>query len=274
VAEVEPPLTAARLAEQLRALGVGAGELVMLHASLRRLGLARSQGVERGAQTLLDALDAAVGPEGTLLMVLGTDYPQDFVNLRPVDERAALLTGKPPFDYLSAPVLAEVGFVAETFRTRAGTLLSHNPSGRFGARGRRARELVEGQPWNDYYGPGSPLDKLCAWGGRILRLGSNPDTVTALHYAEYVARLPDKRRTRWDYLLAQGHVWVECLNDSEGIAPWEGEDYFALIVKAYLKLGRHREGPVGAATAELLDAADLVQFGARWMETNLRAASR
>ena len=58
------------------------------------------------------------------------------------------------------------------------------------------------QPWHDYYGPGSPLEKLCRRGGRILRLGADPDTVTALHYAEYLADLPDKRRVRWDYVLA------------------------------------------------------------------------
>src|SRR5690606_26309098 len=119
----------------------------------------------------------------------------------PVDERAALLEGSEPFDYVQAPALSEVGWLAEVFRRRSGTLVSENPSGRFAASGARAAELLHGQPWNDYYGPGSPLEKLCVWGGRVLRLGANPDTTTALHYAEYLARLPDKRRTRWDYLL-------------------------------------------------------------------------
>jgi hypothetical protein len=67
-----------------------------------------------------------------------------------------------------------------------------------------------------------------------------------LHYAEYIARLPNKRRTRWDYLLVtEGgptHVFVECQNDSEGIAPYAGEDYFAAIMRAYLALGPLRPG--------------------------------
>ena len=104
----------------------------------------------------------------------------------------------------------------------------------------------------------------------ILRLGAGPETVTALHYAEYLAAVPDKRRTRWDYLLATAegpkHVFVECLDDNEGIRDWPGEDYFAAITKAYLATGRARTGAVGDATAELIDAADLVAFGARWME--------
>ena len=259
--------------EDLRRLGVRPGDMLMVHASLRRIGLARTDFGEGGAELLLDSLEAAVGPEGTLLMILGSDYPQDWVNRRPVEERAALLAGTEPFDPRGASAMPEVGWLAETFRRRRGTLFSDNPSGRFGARGRAAAALLEGQPWHDYYGPRSPLDKLCAQGGRILRLGANPDTVTALHLAEYLADLPAKRRTRWDYLLAAEdgarHVWIDCLDDSDGIAAWDGEDYFAVILDAYLQTGRARIGRVGNAPSELIDAADIVRFGARWMEENL-----
>jgi aminoglycoside N3'-acetyltransferase len=245
----------------------------MLHVSLRGLGLARSQGVDAGAEMLLDAIEEAVGQEGTLLMVLGSAYPLDWVNQRPVEERASRLAGTPPFDFVNAPVLPEVGFFAEAFRRRPGTVVSDNPSGRFGARGARAEAVVREQPWNDYYGPGSPLQRLCDWGGRILRLQASPDTTTALHYAEYLADLPTKRRTRWDYVIAHPdgprQVWVECLDDATGIADWKGDDYFAVILSSYLALARHRHGPVGAGQGQLIDAADLVQFGARWMESKL-----
>lgn len=69
--------------------------------------------------------------------------------------------------------------------------------------------------------------------------------MTALHHSEYLADLPGKRRTRWDYVLpGRGHCWVECLDDAQGIRDWEGEDYFALILKAYLATGRARTGAV------------------------------
>lgn len=248
----------------------------MVHASLRKIGLARAYYGPGGADLLLDVLDRQIGPHGTLMMVLGTDYRNDWVNRRAPAERAGLLAGSDPLELSTAPAIGEVGWLAEAFRRRPGTIVSSNPSGRFGARGPAARELMHGQPWHDYYGPGSPLQKLCEAGGRILRLGADPDTVTALHYAEYLARVPDKRRTRWDYLLrtANGprHAWVECLDDSEGIAAWEGEDYFALILKAYLAAGRARRGLVGEAESELIDAEDIVRFGTAWMEANLTAA--
>lgn len=270
-----PALTRRGLVDQLRSLGVAPGDLLMVHGSLRKLGLARATFGDGGAELILDALDEAVGPAGTLLMTMGTDYAADWVNERPVGEREGLLVGTAPFRLEGAAVNKEVGWLAEAFRQRADTLVSTNPSGRFGAAGARAGGLLADQPWDDYYGPGSPLQKFSEWGGRVLRLGAGLDTVTALHYAEYLAEISNKRRARWDYLLAgergPEHVWINCLDDSQGIADWDGEDYFAALLKTYFQLGRHREGPVGSATAELIEAADLIEYGARWMEANLSA---
>ncbi|WP_129794092.1 aminoglycoside N(3)-acetyltransferase [Sphingosinicella sp. CPCC 101087] len=266
-------LSEERLLDDLTALGVVPGGILMVHASLRKIGLARGLHGPGGADLILDVLDRLVGPDGTLLMVLGTAYGQDWVNQRAPARRADLLAGSEPLDLSTAPAIGEVGWLAEAFRRRPGTIVSGNPSGRFGARGPAAEALLRRQPWHDYYGPGSPLQKLCDAGGRILRLGANDDTVTALHYAEYLARLPHKRRTRWDYLLrtenGPRHAWVECLDDSEGIAVWDGDDYFALILNAYLDAGRARRGCVGHAPSELIEAADIVRFGTAWMEANL-----
>src|SRR5688572_5214788 len=255
-ADIGPPLDRRRLLEDLRQLGVKPGDILMIHASLRRIGLARTFFGDGGAEVLLDALDAAVGPAGTLMMTLGSDYPLDWVNRRPVEERAALLAGTEPFDARNAPAMPDVGWLGEVFRRRAGTIVSDNPSGRFGARGARAEALMQGQPWDDYYGPGSPLEKFCDLGGRILRLGADPDTVTALHLAEYLADLPVKKQARWDYLIAgedgPRHVWIHCLDDSDGIVDAPGEDYFARILKAYLQTGRVRLGRIGLADSELI----------------------
>ena len=62
---------------------------------------------------------------------------------------------------------------------------------------------------------------------------------------------------------------IEALDDSDGIAEWAGDDYFGLILVAYLDLGRATRGLVGGATSELIHAADLVAFATDWMEANL-----
>ena len=236
-----PDLTA-----DLRRLGVRAGDLLMVHASLRALGpvIGRAAGV-------LQAIDAAVGPAGTWLMNLG-----------------AVEDGR-PFDHLTTLADPDVGVLAEVMRSAAGTLVSDHPDGRFGGRGPLAAELLADQPWNDYYGPGSSLDRFVRHGGRVLRLGADPDTVTLIHFAEYLVELPDKRRVRREHLIAtpDGPVTraVECLDDSDGLVHWPGEDYFATILLAYLATGRAATGPVAAARAELIEAADLLDFAVTWM---------
>ena len=56
------------LRRYLTSIGVQAGDTLMIHASLRAIGPLRD-----GPETLLDALDAAVGDDGTLLMILGAE---------------------------------------------------------------------------------------------------------------------------------------------------------------------------------------------------------
>ncbi len=58
---------------------------------------------------------------------------------------------------------------------------------------------------------------------------------------------------------------VECLDDENGIVDWQGEDYFALILRDYLHTGRAQQAQVALAQSELIDAADLAVFGAAWM---------
>jgi aminoglycoside N3'-acetyltransferase len=259
-----PPVSPRDLARDLSRLGVRAGDTLMLHASLRAVGP-----VEGGAQGVLDALEQAVGEAGTLLMVLGARDDWAHVNDLPESERPARLADAEPFDCHRTPADPDVGYLAEALRLRAGTRVSDHPEGRFGARGAYAAELLRDQPWHDYFGPGSPLERLCQLGGRVLRLGADLNTTTVLHWAEYLVDLPAKRRVRRyrRVMTSAGPqiCHVDSLDDSEGIVAWPGEDYFALILRDYFDAGRARRGTVGRARSELLDAADLVRFAVAWM---------
>ena len=256
------------LREDLRRLGVASGDLLMVHASLRAIGQVAGR-----ADGVIDALRACVGPQGTLMMVLGARNDWDWVNERPEDERVELLRDAVPFDANHTAAESEVGMLAEVFRTRPETVVSNHPEGRFGASGPLAGHLVEAVPWDDYYGPGSPLDRFVESGGRVLRLGADLDTMTVLHFAEYLVPLEPKRRVRRHRVVVmpdRNEVRVvECLDDSNGIVKWNGPDYFGLIVRDYLATAPAPRGMVGHARSELLDARDLGAFAVRWMAQHL-----
>jgi aminoglycoside N3'-acetyltransferase len=225
----------------------------MVHASLRAIGP-----VEGRAAGVIDALDAAVGDSGTLLMVLGSDDSNE------------------PFEALRTPAQRDMGTLAEVFRTTAGTRVSDHPEGRFGARGARARELLENPPWHDYYGPDSPLDRFLRAKGRVLRMGADLETATVLHLAEYLVELPQKRSVRRHRRIRRDDgialVSVECLDDEYGIVDYPPGDYFGLLLRDYLATGAARSGRVGGAPSELIEAQDLVDFGVRWMAKELGGA--
>jgi aminoglycoside N3'-acetyltransferase len=235
------------LTAQLNALGLPTDRPVMVHAGLRSIGA-----IDGGADTLIDALLDAIAPGGTMLMM--------------VAER-----GDVPFDPLTTPADPENGVLAEIFRRRAGSGVSDHPASRFAAIGPDAAALLSPVPLNDYYGPGSPLERFVTMRGQVLRLGASPDTVTLTHYAEYLADLPMKRRVRRDYVRADtGPLSIDSLDDSDGIAVWPHGDYFPRILLDFLDEGGARTGPVGNCIAELIDGPAFTVFATRWMERELR----
>lgn len=255
------------LAADLRRLGLGSGDVVMVHASLRRIGP-----VEGGAAGVVGGLEQAIGSAGTLLMLLGARDDFDWVNAQPETDRSDLMADAPPFDRYMTPAAPDVGVLAEVLRQIPGTVVNNHPGARFGARGAQARALLaEPLPWDDYYGPGSVLERFVQSGGKVLRLGADSDTVTLIHLAEYQAQLPDKRRVvrHHKVLSSDGTVHirtVSCLDDTDGIVDWPGEDYFATILNDYLHQHEAGLGKVGAARSELIEATHLLDHAVAWMQ--------
>ncbi|MEM9105655.1 MAG: AAC(3) family N-acetyltransferase [Pseudomonadota bacterium] len=240
-------LSKEQLGLQLRDLGIGECRLLMVHASLRRLGP-----VAGGADGLLDGLMAALGSDGTLVMPMGAD------DSSPIDYRTTLADG-------------ELGVLVEIFRQRHGTRVNDHAAARFGASGPLANVILEPVPLHNYYGEGSPLSRFANHGGWVLRLAADIDTVTLTHWAEYLADLPQKRSVRRRYLRADiGEQWIESLDDTDGIADWSGGDYFSQILIDFLAEGKVRCGPVGKCQAELFSAAEFVPFAVHWLERNIR----
>ena len=71
-------------------------------------------------------------------------------------------------------------------------MVSDHPEGRFAALGHAASALTNDPPWDNYFGPGSALERLVQRDGKVLRLGADTDTMTLLHHAEYLTDLPTR----------------------------------------------------------------------------------
>lgn len=269
-----PVVTASRLTEDLRALGVRAGSILMVHASLRAVGW-----VVGGPDAALAAIREALGPEGTLCMYVGwADGTYEMASW-PAEKQRAYLAERPAFDPLTSRAAPEWGVLTEHLRTTPGARRSAHPEASVAAVGARADWLTSEHPLQYGFGPGTPLARVVEARGDVLLLGSPHGAVTLLHYAEHLAEVPNKRVARYRVpLVVDGQRrWcdVEELDTVEGIAPWRsgeyGNDYFAALVDDYLASGRGRTGAVGAARAHLFDARDLTAFAARWMEQHLVA---
>ena len=141
-------------------IGLRSGDAVVVHASLRAVGLA--------ADEVVDALLEAVGPDGLVVM--------------------------PAFTYDNeryAPDLpGRTGTLAETFRRRPDALRSAHPTYSVAAVGPGAAELLDGHERAGATGIDSPLGRLAASGGHVLLLGVGHVANTTVHVGEFEADAP------------------------------------------------------------------------------------
>lgn len=257
----EAALAPSRLRADLAALGLRAGDTVMLHGAMRAIGP-----VMGGPTTVVATLLQTLGPTGTLMMYVGWQDLPDWLDELEPGERAAYEREYPPFDPATARAVRDHGILAEVARTWPGAERSLNPEASMVAIGAAARDLTRDHPRDYGYGAGSPLARLVERGGRVLLLGAPLDTLTLLHHAEAIARLRHKATVRYRYpALEDGRrVWiaVEDFNTGEPHAAYT----FEQIARDYLAAGRGHTGMVGRAPSHLFDAADLAAFAVAWLE--------
>ncbi len=268
-----------RLAADLQALGVQPGGVLMVHASISALGW-----VIGGSGAVVLALLDALGPDGTLMAYTGWEDDSFDLESWSAERRAAYEADLPAFDPRTAEAVHANGRLPERIRTWPGAVRSRHPEAGMVALGPRAAWLTADHPWDDAYGPGSPLANLVAAEGHVLMLGAPLSTVTLLHHAEATARVPDKRRVAYRMpLLEDGRtVWraFEDIDTANGAFPYERladeiaatpgmdsePDAFAAIALQALAAGIGNRGTVGAANSALFPAAALHRFAERWLE--------
>ena len=162
------------VARALRECGLGEGDSCFMQASMSAFG-----SFERGPDTVVEALEQVLGPEGFTAMPA---YPLS----GPAIE---YLAQDPVFDVRSTP--SRMGSISEAFRRRAGTRRSIHPTHSTCARGPGADEVVAGHESADTpFGAGTPFPRIVERGALQLLFGCGTRAVTMYHSFECTRRPP------------------------------------------------------------------------------------
>lgn len=260
------PATVESLAADLAALGVRPGMALLVHSSLSALGW-----VSGGPPAVVLALQAALGPHGTLMMPTHSgdlSDPADWIN-PPVPEAwwQIIRDTMPAYDPDLTPT-RQMGAIVECFRGQPGVRRSGHPSSSFAARGPLAAELVGEHALDLSMGDRSPLGALYRLDGWVLLLGVGHNNNTSLHLAECRARYPGRKLIR-----AGAPIWVD------GRRRWvryqeldyDDDDFPQIGVDFAAETGQERVGPVGCGTGRLFSQRALVDYAVKWLERNRRA---
>lgn len=255
------------LSADLEALGLEAGDAVLVHAALRKVGP-----ILGGPDALIAALRDCVGPEGTIIGYTDWQCEDDILAVPQLRDDISA------FDAASSRAIRENGAFPELLRTSPGALRSANPGASCAAIGGRAEWFVADHALDYGYGPKSPFGKLVEAKGKTLLLGAPLDTMTLLHHAEHLADIPGKHIRRFETpLLAEGRTiwrWIEEFDTLDPVVDGLAADYFAAIVGDFLTAGKGRQGAIGAAPSVLVAAVEVVPFAVAWLEQRFHAKGR
>jgi aminoglycoside 3-N-acetyltransferase len=216
------------LTQQLLDLGVILGGVLLVHCSFSKV-----KPVENGPLGLNAALQAVLGPDGTLVMPSMTD-----------DDEV-------PFDPETSTCV-EMGVVANTFWQLPSVLRSDSPHA-FAAIGPHAARITAPHPLDVPHGLDSPVGRVYELDGQVLLLGVGHDANTTIHLAEFLAGV--RYRCKKSLVIKQGNQLVRfeydeidhCCQNFNRVDEW-------LQVE-----GLQRRGKVGNAEARLICARDIVE---------------
>ncbi|MFL9840355.1 aminoglycoside 3-N-acetyltransferase [Sphingomonas sp. ST-64] len=257
--------TRSALRSDLTRIGLRAGDAVMVHAAMRKVGP-----LLNGPDALSHAILDVVGPDGTLLVYASWDSVHEDL----LDASGRVLPEwrdhVPGFDQESSRAVRMNGIIAEFVRTMPGARRSANPGASIAAVGRLAEWITADHGLDYGYGENTPLSKLVDIGGRVLMVGAPWDTMTLIHHADHRARLPDKRVLRFEvpFAGADGTYWrfIEEFDTADPVHDSLPEDYIEQIVIAFVAAGGGRQGMIGLAPSLLVDAPPMIDFAVDWLE--------
>ena len=178
------PMFKEDLIELLNKLNIKKGDTVIFHVSLKAFGY-----LIGGETTLIETILQCLGEEGTLVMPAQSVEIMDpqFWKYPAVPQmwHEKIRVAIEPYNKMNTPVGRGLGIVAKYFCNREDVKRSGHPLYSFCAYGKRAEEILEDHPLDYGLGKMSPLGKLYSLEAKVLMLGTDFESNTSIHLAEY-----------------------------------------------------------------------------------------
>lgn len=257
-------ITTKSLVKDLTQLGLYAGQIVLVHTSMKALG----GHVVGDAPAVVDALMEVLTPAGTLVMPTNSTNNTDPAtwgrNPIPVDRWDEIRAEMPPYRPEITPS-NRMGAINECFRTYPGVRRSSHPAYSFAAWGQHAAYVTANQSLDNSVAEQSPVGRVYALDGWVLLLGVGYERNTSLHLADFRADYPAKEaEENGSAMLVDGRrQWVTYRDEAIGMA-----DFAELGAAFEQETNEVVVGKVAGATARLMRQRPLVDYAVRWMETH------
>lgn len=264
VSTTNSPITKKLLISDLRNLGLAAGDSVIVHSSLSKMGW-----VVGAAQTVIEALMEVVTEDGTIVMPTHTSANSDPANWQhppvPQDWWDIIRNETPGFNPNITPTRG-MGCIPELFRIYPNVVRSAHPQQSFAAWGKNATVVTENHALTPSFGEKSPLAKNYHLRGKILLLGVDHGNNTSLHYAEVKAVLPHfPIEHQGASILQEGkNHWISFTDLAYD------DDDFRQIGESFETFIHYTPKKVGNASARLLSAYDLINYAVQWIKDHRR----
>jgi len=234
------------LSDGFRQLGISAGDSVMLHASLDRIG-----DVDGGAAMVLHRLLGAIGKKGTLLMPTFTSITRHSGTHDNFTKPGCWCEGSETRHLPFIPDLQPdktIGAIAHRLCSWPSSRRSNHPAFSFVAVGAGGDELVREY---DLLDPLLPIRRFLKHDPIVLTVGVLLDSVTAIHLAEEKKTCSKFVMERALTISSKGPAWVDvlALGCSKGFER----------LRSSMQDVEHKETTIGSAEAQTFSMKRIVE---------------